>query len=597
MTESTKNDPVAKQIADSLQSYQDAAQRLVEALVPGGVPKRPAGGGGPTGPGGDYPAFTGLQNFAGAQLGDIGAAAQSMMTLMFQRPDIAYEKISRFWMEQFRIYAGLSTLAPDKGDRRFNDPTWTNNPFYKQGMQTYLSVRNSLEDWVKELPVEHKEAERVRFGLSLLTEALAPSNWPSNPEALKRYLDTKGESALRGLNNIVDDIVHNGGMPSMVKRGALKVGEDMGTTPGQVVHRTEVFELIQYAPRNGEVYARPFLMVPPQINKFYFYDLSPKKSLIRFGVESGLQVFTLSWRNPTHEHRDWNFDTYVTAIEEAMDVMAEITGSPDCNIEGGCVAGIAVAALLGNLAARGVRKVNSATLMVTMLDTSTDTQLGALATPAMIELAQMNSATKGVMEGSEMGRIFALLRPNDLIWSYWVNNYLLGNDPPTFDVLAWNADTTRMASGLHIQILDLVKNNTMVDGAFQVNGTPVKLDAIDCDQFWMAGSADHITPWPGCYASARLLGGNREFVLSDGGHIQSMVSSPSNKKAKFHVGDLTIEDPEAWMAGAKEHKTSWWLYWRDWISQRSGDLRPAPASLGSAKHPALTAAPGTYVFD
>lgn len=601
MTEGTKNEPVANHIAESLQAYQDAAQRLVDMLVRSGVPRGVAGGlAGAAGPGSsaaDYKPLTGLPNFAGAQLGDIGAAAQSMMNLMFQRPDVAYEKITRFWMEQFRIYAGVSTLAPEKGDRRFNDPTWSQNPFYKQGMQTYLSVRNTLEDWVSALPMDHKEAERVRFGLSLLTEALAPSNWPSNPEALKRYLDTRGESAIRGLKNIVDDIMHNGGMPSMVKRGALKVGEDMGTTPGKVVYRSEVFELIQYAPRDGKVYARPFLMVPPQINKYYFYDLSPKKSLIRFGVESGLQVFTLSWRNPTQDQRHWNFDTYISAIEEAMDVISEITGSPDCNIEGGCVAGIAVTALLGNLAARGVRKVNSATLMVTMVDTSTDTQLGALATPAMIELAQMNSATKGVMEGSEMGRIFAMLRPNDLIWTYWVNNYLLGNDPPTFDVLAWNADTTRMASALHIQILDLVKNNTMVNGTFSVNGTPVKLDAIDCDQFWMAGSADHITPWPGCYSSARMLGGNREFVLSDGGHIQSMVSSPSNKKAKFHVGDLQVEDPEAWLAAATEHKSSWWLYWRDWITKRSGDLRKAPASLGSAKHPELTDAPGTYVFE
>ena len=597
MAKSTKSEGVTKQIADSLQSYQDAAQGLMDVLTHMGSPAGSEEGGHRVGEVVDYQYLTGLQHFAATQLSDMTAATQTMMNVMFQRPDVAYEKVTRFWMEQFRIFTGVSNVSPSRGDHRFDDPAWSNNPLYKQAMQTHLSVRDCLEGWVNELPVDRKEAERVRFTLSLLTDAMAPSNWPSNPAALKRYLETRGESAVRGLRNFIDDVIHNGGMPSMVKRGALKVGEDLGNTPGKVVYRSDVFELIQYAPMTEEVYARPFLMVPPQINKFYFYDLSPKKSLIRFAVESGLQVFTLSWRNPTQEHRDWNFDTYIAAIEEAIDVIAEITGSADCNIEGGCVAGIAVAGLLGNQAARGERKVNSATLMVTMLDTSTETQLGALAAPAMIEMAQMNTAAKGVMDGSEMGRLFAMLRPNDLIWSYWVNNYLLGNDPPTFDVLAWNADTSRMASGLHLDILDLVKNNSLTRGEFKVHGTPVDLKAIDCDQFWMAGSADHITPWQACYASAQLCGGKREFVLSDGGHIQSMVSSPNNPKAKFHVGTKQPKGADAWLAAATEHKSSWWLYWRDWITQRSGDQHKAPDSLGSARHPALTDAPGTYVFE
>ena len=601
MTDSTKTEGVMKQVADDLQSFQDAARSLVDAFTRGGLPGWPADASG-AGPQAawdfaDHQYVSGLQQFAATQLRDIGAATQTMMNLMVQQPGVAYEKISNFWLEQFRIFAGLSDLTPARGDRRFDDPAWSSNPFYKQAMQTHLSVRNCLDDWVEALPIDRKEAERVRFAITLLTDALAPSNWPSNPAALKRYVETQGESALRGLRNFVDDVVHNGGMPSMVKRGALKVGQDLGSTPGKVVYRSAVFELIQYAPKTDQVHARPFLMVPPQINKFYFYDLSPKKSLIRFAVETGLQVFTLSWRNPTQQHRDWNFDTYIAAIEEAIDVIAAITGSPDCNIEGGCVAGIAVVGLLASQAARGVRSVNSATLMVTMLDTSAASQLGALAAPAMIEMAQMNTAARGVMDGAEMGRMFAMLRPNDLIWSYWVNNYLLGNDPPTFDVLAWNADTSRMSAGLHRDILDLVRNNALVRGTFKVDGTPIRLDAVECDQFWMAGSADHITPWPACYASARLLGGRREFVLSDGGHIQSMISSPNNPKAKFHVGADQPDDPDAWFARATEHKSSWWLYWRDWITERSGDLRQAPDTLGSAQHPPLADAPGTYVFE
>mgnify|MGYP000963480562 CR=1 FL=1 len=291
MTETT-NEGVAGQIAENLRIYQDAAQRLLTALTPAGSSRKAADGSEsnePVGAIADYQYISNLQHFAGTQLNDLSTAAQSMMNLMFMRPEAAYEKITNFWMEQFRVLSGMSGLTPDKGDHRFDDPVWTSTPLYKQWMQTYLSVRNSLEEWVNALPVDHNEAERLRFTFSLLTEALAPSNWPSNPVALRRYMETGGASALRGLNNIVDDIVNNGGMPSMVKRSALRVGKDMGNTPGKVVYRTEVFELIQYVPTTPDVYARPYLMVPPQINKFYFYDLSPKKSLIRFALDSGLK--------------------------------------------------------------------------------------------------------------------------------------------------------------------------------------------------------------------------------------------------------------------------------------------------------------------
>ncbi len=584
---------VTQAIAHNLQANQEAVQKLLRMVWGAGQ----SGSGKSGGDIADVGYATGMLPSVNPNLKELGSVAKKLTSLMFKRPDLAFQNVAKFWQEQFRIYAGQSALAPEKGDHRFDDSAWGSNPLYKQGMQTYLSLRKGIQEWVDALPIEHKEVERVRFTTSLLTEALAPSNWPTNPAALKRYLETGGVSAVRGLQNMVDDIVHNGGMPSTVKRGVLKVGKDMATTPGKVVYRSEVFELIQYAPSTPDVRARPFLMVPPQINKFYFYDLSPKKSLIRFAVESGLQVFTISWRNPTEEQRDWNFDTYVGAIEEAMDVVCDITGSPDCNIEGGCVAGIGVIALLGSLAARGSTKVHSATLMVTLVDTSAETQLGILATPGLLDMASANTQAHGVFEGAEMGKVFAMLRPNDLIWSYWVNNYLLGNDPPSFDVLAWNADTTRMAAGMHLQILDLVKNNTLVRGDFKVHGQPISLGAITCDQFWLTGSSDHITPWRACYASARMLGGQREFVLSDGGHVQSMVSSPSNAKASYHIASHQPEDPDEWLAGSTEHRQSWWLHWREWITPRSGKLQPAPTALGNANHPPLDDAPGTYVFE
>jgi poly[(R)-3-hydroxyalkanoate] polymerase subunit PhaC len=594
------DDLLGRQILNALHYNQAAAKQILDRVTnPGGAPRAadtPNGGARSSLPH-IFDGIPGAQAWGGFNYADLAQSAQNILNAMFQRPDGALESINKFWTEQFRVLTGTSDIAPAKGDHRFDDPEWRDNPYYKLAMQNHLLLRQGLDQWVDQLPVEHKEAERIRFAISLVTEALAPSNWPTNPAALKHYFETGGQSAVRGLQHMVEDAVGNAGMPSVAKHDALKVGRDMATTPGKVVHRTQVFELIQYAPSTKRVHARPFLMVPPQINRFYFYDLSEKKSLIRYAVDAGLATFVISWRNPGPEHRDWNFDTYITAIEEAIDVICAITGSRDVNIEGGCIAGLEVAALLGDLAQRGERKVHSATLMVTMLDTSVETQLGVLATPETLVLARANSMMKGLMEGQEMGRVFAFLRPNDLVWNYWVNNYLMGNDPPTFDVLAWNADTSRMTAGFHLDLLDVVQNNSLASGKFKVRGKPVRLDKVKCDQFWLAGLADHITPWRACYASSRLLGGKREFVVSDGGHIQSMISSPSNPKAKYFVNPRLPATPDAWLKGASEHEASWWLIWRDWIKARSGNLTKAPTMLGSRAHRPLGDAPGTYVFE
>lgn len=590
-------DVAGKLILEALRSNEAAARQILDQVMSPGRPEAPASSREPAAePSAGRKALPFMAP-AGAQYGEAVEAAQRMMSLMFQRPDAALATINRFWAEQFRVLYGISDVEPAKDDHRFDDPAWREHAGYKLALQTYLSLKKGLDEWVDGLPVDRKQAERIRFMVTLVTEALAPSNWPTNPAALKRYLDTGGKSAIAGLQHMVEDLTRNGGMPSTVKRDALQVGRDLATTPGKVIYRSDVFELIQYAPSTKDVHARPYLMVPPQINRYYFYDVSDKKSLVRYAIDAGLQTFVISWRNPQREHRDWNFDTYIAAIEEAIDVVREITGSPDVNIEGGCIAGMEVAALLADLAQRRERKVHSATLMVTLLDTSVDTQLGVLATPTTLEMAKTVSKMKGLMQGAELGRIFNFLRPNDLVWNYWVNNYLMGNDPPVFDVLAWNADTTRMTSGFHCDLLNLVQHNPLVHGEFKVQGKPVRVDAIECDQFWLAGLADHITPWRACYASSRLTGGKREFVVSDGGHIQSMISSPSNPKAKYFVNRRLPATADAWLEGATEHHGSWWLLWRDWIKQRSGKLRKAKTRLGSAAHPTLVDAPGTYVFE
>ena len=588
------DDALGKMVMDSLRANELAAQQILERVMGGMTERQPRLPAAPKEVASGEPV---AQLWPGTAYAEAFQSAQRMLGMMFQRPDVALADINRYWTEQFRLYFGTSEIEPAKDDHRFQDPAWHENRYYKLAMQTHLSLKRGLDEWVDRLPVDHAQAERIRFMVSLATDALSPSNWPTNPAALKRYLETGGKSAILGLQHMVEDAMANGGMPSTVKPDALQVGRDLATTAGKVVYRSEVFELIQYAPLTKQVHARPFLMVPPQFNRYYFYDLSEKKSLIRYAVEAGLQTFVISWRNPGLEHRDWNFDTYISAIEEAIDVVREITGSRDINLEGGCIAGMEVAALLADLASRGEHKVHSATLMVTMFDTSVETPLGVLATPNALEMAKAVSRMKGLMPGTEMGRVFAFLRPNDLIWNYWVNNYLLGNEPPVFDVLAWNADTVRMTAGFHVDLLDLVQHNPLVRREFKVCGRPIRLDAIECDQFWLAGLADHITPWRACYASSRLLKGKCEFVVSDGGHIQSMISSPSNPKAKYLVNDALPDTAEAWLAGAAEQHSSWWPRWRGWIKARSGKMQKAPRTLGSRAHRPLADAPGTYVFE
>jgi polyhydroxyalkanoate synthase len=356
-------------------------------------------------------------------------------------------------------------------------------------------------------------------------------------------------------------------------------------------------ELIQYTPKTEHVWSRPLLIVPPQINKFYLFDIAPGRSLVEYLLTSGIQVFVVSWRNPTAEHRDWGLDSYVNSLVQIADVTRAVTQSEDLNMVAACSGGITASALLGHLTAKGDKAINATTLLVTVLDTSIESQLGPLMTREVIEASGASSRLRGVLEGDELGRMFAWMRPNDLIWNYWVNNYLLGNDPPAFDLLYWNADTTRLPARLHSDFLNLLLHNPLPKaGALSVAGTPIDLSKVSCDSFVVGGTTDHITPWQACYASTQILGGQREFVLSTSGHIQSVINPPGNARSKFFVNRQLPVDPEAWLAGAQQHEGSWWDHWRDWLVARSGTFRPASSAIGDAQLP-LAKAPGTYVFN
>jgi polyhydroxyalkanoate synthase subunit PhaC len=530
---------------------------------------------------------------------DILASAGMLLGRLAANPVVAARQGVSLLGELARIATGGSALAPDAKDKRFADPAWQESAAYRALAQCYLAWGNALNRFVDEARMDKRDAERARFVVSLLIDAFSPTNsLAGNPAALKRLLDTGGASLVHGVENLASDLARNGGLPAQVDRRKFAVGKNLATTPGSVVYRTPVMELIQYRPMGEEVHKRPLLIAPPQINKFYVFDLVPEKSIVQLALKGGLQTFAISWKNPTAADSDFGLDTYVGALEEAVDVMRDVTGSDDVNIWGSCSGGITTSAFLAHLAARGERKVHSATVAVCMLDMTVaqETPAGLFVTPESIVAAKSASQLAGVLEGRELARMFAWMRPNDLIWNYWVNNYLMGHAPPAFDVLYWNNDTTRLPARLHGDFLDLIDTNPFVDvGTVEVRGTPLDMHKLDLDSYVVAGVTDHITPWQGCYKTAKLYGERSTFVLANSGHIQSLLNPPGNPKATFWTGSTRAETPEAWLEQATKHQGSWWPHWLEWIAARSGETVAAPADLGNEMHPPLDAAPGRYV--
>jgi polyhydroxyalkanoate synthase subunit PhaC len=532
---------------------------------------------------------------------DIVDSALGLVGQMMQNPFIAGKYYVRFFGELGRIAVGGSALEPDARDKRFSDPAWRENAGYRALAQCYLAWGNALNRIVDETQKDKRDVERARFIVSLLVDAMAPTNsLAGNPSALKKLVDTGGTSLVQGLENLVGDLVRNGGLPAQVDTRAFAVGKNLATTRGSVVYRDAVMELIQYCPIGNEVHKRPLLIAPPQINKFYVFDLVPEKSIVRMALSGGLQTFAISWKNPSNAESGFGLDTYVAAMEQAVDVMRDITGSDDINVWGSCSGGITMSALLANLAAREERKVHSATIAVCVLDMAVaqNTTAGIFVTPESIVAAKSASHAAGVVEGRELARMFAWMRPKDLIWSYWVNNYLLGNAPPAFDILYWNNDTTRLPARLHADFLDLIGANPYVNaGQLKVRGKPLDMRRVNMDSYVVAGVTDHITPWQGCYATAKLYGEGSTFVLANSGHIQSLLNPPGNPKSFFWAGAAHQASAEVWQQQATKHAGSWWPHWLTWIRARSAEMRSAPRGLGNATNSPLDDAPGRYVME
>ncbi|MDH0893639.1 MULTISPECIES: class II poly(R)-hydroxyalkanoic acid synthase [unclassified Pseudomonas] len=543
-------------------------------------------------------------HFMNAQSAMVGLRGRDLFStlrnLAFQglrQPVHSTRHLLSFGRQLGRVMLGDTPHQPNPQDQRFADPTWHLNPFYRRTLQAYLAWQKQLKAWIDESDLSPDDRTRAHFLFALLNDALAPTNTLLNPLALKELFNSGGSSAVRGLRHMLDDLLHNSGMPRQVNKQAFEIGRNLATTPGSVVFRCELFELIHYKPMSEKQYQRPLLVVPPQINKFYIFDLSPEKSFIQYCLKNGLQLFMISWRNPDARHREWGLSSYVQAVDDATEVCRAITGSKEVNLLGACAGGLTIAALQGHLQAkRQLRKVGCATYLVSLMDAQVESPAMLFADEQTLESAKRRSYQSGVLDGRDMARVFAWMRPNDLIWNYWVNNYLMGKEPPAFDILYWNNDNTRLPAALHGDLLDLFKHNPLTrSGGLEVCGTPIDLSKVNLDSFSVAGINDHITPWDTVYRSALLLGGNSRFILSNSGHIQSILNPPGNPKANYFENGKLTSDPRAWYYDAEKKEGSWWPQWLEWIQQRSGEQRETIFSVGSNKYPAMEAAPGIYV--
>ena len=516
------------------------------------------------------------------------------------RPVSTGRRVGALAADLAAIVAGKSTVAPDRRDRRFADEAWAKNPLLRRLVQSYLASGATAAQLVSDAGLGWRDAQRVEFLLDNLTEALSPSNLPLvNPASAKAAIDTGGANFARGMSAFAKDMSAKPRVPQMVDSSGFELGRNIAVSPGAVIARTEVFELIRYQPSTPKVHEVPLLIVPPTINKFYAMDLAPGRSLVEFLVGQGQQVFIISWRNPLAHHADWDSDTYAAEIIKAMDITAKAAGVEKVALTGICSGGILSSLAVAHLAATDrLDRLAAFSLFVTVLDQEHAGMPAALAGPRTTDLAKRASRQRGFIDGRDLAEAFAWLRPGDLVWNYWVNNYLLGRRPPAFDILFWNADTVRMPAGLHADFIDIAMENRLVHAGAQTTlGTPVDLGEITTDAYVVAGIADHITPWQNCYQSTQLLGGDTRFILSTSGHIAALVNPPNNPKASYRDGSTSYTDANEWLENAEQHPGAWWPDYAAWLAARSGALVKAPTRLDGGGTSVLAQAPGTYVLE
>ncbi|WP_305092294.1 alpha/beta hydrolase [Prescottella sp. R16] len=504
-----------------------------------------------------------------------------------------------------RVAIGADTTAPAPDDPRFRDHAWQDNPAYFAILRWYLCTRSYVDSLVDAGTDDPTTAAKARQLTNLLLDMAAPSNNPfTNPTVATRAIATGGKSLARGAAYLLEDIVERGGRPKRIDDTAFTVGKNMAITPGEVVYRNDLIELIQYAPQTEQVHAVPLLACPPWINKFYIMDIGPGRSFVEWAVRQGRTVFLISYRNPDASMSGIGFDNYlVDGVSAAMDVVEDITGAPTVDLVGLCLGGAMASIAAGYLATVGDSRMGTLTLANTLLDYSNPGELGLMTDPETLAKVDLLMQRTGCLDGKNMSRTFDLLRANDLIFRYWVSRWMLGEEPQAFDLLAWNEDSTRMPASMHSTYLHtLYGENQLVQGTFTIAGQRISLSKVTGDVYLVGAQDDHIVPWTSSFAGAALFGGDVRFVLSNGGHIAGIVNPPGKKSwievcgaPENHTALTSSATPEVWRASAERRAVSWWEDWAVWANKRAGELQ-APPPMGSKTYPTLGSAPGTYVF-
>ena len=497
-------------------------------------------------------------------------------------------------------WMGLDTPPPvpvPEGDKRFADQTWTKNPAFFAVRQAHLATSRLANELLEAGAGNALDDAKAALATGFLIDALAPTNFLlTNPAALKRAFETGGASLVAGASHFVDDMINNGGRPRQVDTRPFRVGDNLAATPGKVVFKNHLMELIQYAPQTPEVHAVPVLASPPWINKYYVMDLAPDRSFLEWAVQHERTVFAISYRNPDSSMRGVTLDDYlIHGPREALDVIGEITGAPKIDIIGLCLGGALTAMLAAYLTEKGDDRIGSITLLNTLLDYSEPGVLGIFTDERTVARLEKQMKEKGVLEGSQMAGTFDMLRANDLIFNYVVSNWLMGEEPPAFDILAWNGDSTRMPAAMHsFYLRSLYMRNELARGELELAGQQLSLADVKNDTYVVGAINDHIVPWKSSYKTGGLMGGNVRYVLSSGGHIAGIVNPPG-PKAWYEAADDSGIDAEGWRAANSKHRGSWWEDWTAWSDARAGE-RIKPPHMGSRQHPPIADAPGEYVL-
>ncbi|MEZ8060098.1 class I poly(R)-hydroxyalkanoic acid synthase [Vibrio splendidus] len=526
------------------------------------------------------------------------------------QPAVLLQLQSQWWEQQLQIWQNAalmgnteSVITEDRGDKRFIDDAWKNDPFYSFIKQSYLLFSKSYIDTINSIEgIDEKTKERVAFFSRQAINAMSPSNFiATNPELMKLTLERNGENLLDGLEQLQADVEASADILKirMTNNNAFRLGVDVANTEGDVVFQNDLFELIQYHPKTPQVNATPLLIVPPFINKYYILDLREKNSMVRWLLEQGHSVFMMSWRNPGEAQKDQEFGDYVTeGVVKAVTAIEDITGKEQINAAGYCIGGTVLASTVAYYAAKRMKKrIKTATFFTTLLDFSQPGEVGAYINETIIDAIEKQNDAKGYMDGRSLSVTFSLLRENSLYWNYYIDNYLKGSSPMEFDLLYWNSDSTNVAAKCHNFLLrELYLENKLVqDKGVKVGGVWIDLNKIKIPSYFISAKEDHIALWQGTYRGALNTGGNKTFVLGESGHIAGIVNHPEKKKYGYWLNDNLDDSADEWLNNASHNEGSWWTHWDQWLQGFEADEKIEPFNQGSELHPVIAKAPGNYV--